>query len=117
MVNIRRTLDVAKSKGVIEEDAYWATLAIAKKLFYRDRTYAHILENLKDMGFLQAAGALEAWIPLNRQDLKRQDAILLLQTMSQPDMPMVATVPYEFQDTEFWRTMKKQIDDEVTHEH
>lgn len=109
MASIRKTLAAAHAQSVIGKDVYDAALSIAKSLFYRDRTYSNILEKLK----ASDAKDLSAWLEQGKIDLKKQDAIELLRRMKIDQPFRQHPVSYEFEDTEFWRAMKQEIDKDL----
>ena len=82
MVNIRATLDRAADLRVIQRRSRDALAAIAKALPFSDRCYPRLLaaagaehQDGTDLG------ALEAWLPDGRIDLKRADALEMLGAM------------------------------------
>ncbi|RYZ09170.1 MAG: hypothetical protein EOO73_05260 [Myxococcales bacterium] len=79
MVNIRATLARAFAAGVIEERTRASLLALAKRAFYPDRHYAELLRLARASGLSAAElQRLEGWLPSNRVDQKRADALELL---------------------------------------
>src|SRR4029077_21255418 len=75
MVNIRATLDDAARLGVLAPEVAARLTAIAKSLFYKERTYDAVLQRAASSGL--PVGALRdfaAWLPSNRIDQKRRDA-------------------------------------------
>jgi hypothetical protein len=112
MVNIRETLEAAKVEGVISDTAFWAAVASAKTLFYRDRNYNAVLTGLRAIDGLQDdADRLATWLPDHKINLKKQDALRLLHEIRDSQDTKPNTVQYQFQDTQFWRTMKQQIEE------
>jgi hypothetical protein len=79
MVNIRATSDEAVRAGVLAPDLAAQLTAIAKSLFYKERTYDAVLQRAAASGL--AAAPLRdfaGWLPSNRIDQKRRDADALL---------------------------------------
>ena len=82
MVTIRATFDEAARAGVLAPEVAAQLTAVAKSLFYKERTYEAVLERGAASGL--PAGllqALAAWLPCNRIDQKRIDAEALLATI------------------------------------
>jgi hypothetical protein len=79
MVNIRATLAAAARAGVVAPEAAARLTAIAKGLFYKERSYDRVLAAGAAAGLPHGAfGALAGWLPQGRIDLKRQDAAALV---------------------------------------
>jgi hypothetical protein len=79
MVNIRATLDAALCGGVVAGDLADRLTAIAKGLFYKERSWEVVLERAATAGL--PAGQLRAladWLPSGRIDRKRLDAEAML---------------------------------------
>lgn len=82
MVNIRATLDLASREQIINRSQQKALLTAAKNTFYKKRSWRSLMENLQGSisDELSTKQFLE-WVQLNKLDLKKQDAIQLLQTI------------------------------------
>ena len=79
MVNIRATFDEAARIGVLTPDIAAQLTAIAKSLFYKERTYDAVMARATACGLpATALRDLAAWLPSNRIDQKRRDADALL---------------------------------------
>ena len=109
MVNIRATLAAALHDAV--DTALAAALtAIAKALFYKERTYPAIIAAARASG-LDAAGLarFEAWLPSGRTDRKRLDALEMVDALA----ALVAagtpplTVDYQLADTAAWQAARR----------
>ena len=105
MVNIRATLEKARAGGVLRAASHDALLRIAKSLYYPDRCWAHVLEVARAEGV--SAGELDLfqrWLPGGAVDLKRQDALAMLQAMRDflAGNPGPAKVSYVFEETMYW---------------
>jgi hypothetical protein len=82
MVNIRRTLGVAHEADVISDLVRDALIAIAKSMDYPLRNYGHVLRSAWNEGWpSDELVRLEAWLPANRVDQKRLDALAMLGLM------------------------------------
>lgn len=85
LVNIRMTIEVAKDAGVINPAQASAIIGIARKLFYPDRNYQNVVfESGKNGIILEIEKKkLLDFIKLNEVDIKRQDAILVLEKIKE----------------------------------
>lgn len=82
MVNIRRTLEKARIKGVIGSITRSVLTDCAKRTFYPQRTYSYILELGYQSGLsLIELSKLRSWLQDNRVDQKLNDAIDLLDAL------------------------------------
>jgi len=113
MVNIRRTLAAAASAGVLDADAAAALARIAKALFYKDRSYAALLERAGRAGLAAATiDRFAAWLPGGRIDQKRLDALAMLRLMRDR---LAAGLPpkrvrYHFEPSRAWDAARRAID-------
>lgn len=82
MVNIRRTLGLAHAVDVISDLVRDALVAIAKSMDYPLRDYGHVVKSARNEGWpSDELVRLEAWLPANRVDQKRLDALAMLDLM------------------------------------
>jgi hypothetical protein len=81
MVNIRATLERAVSDGVVDTGAANAISAVAKAQFYQERSWASVLANAETHVEGAALKRFSAWLPGGKVDQKRDDALLLLDSM------------------------------------
>jgi len=105
MVNIRATLKHARNEGVISEDTRAELERRAKGLFYPERVYPTILNIGRDAGLPDAdLTALSRWLPANRIDQKREDALEMLRRIEAfvSTDPPPKSVSYCFQHTDMW---------------
>lgn len=80
MVNIRKTLALATSDGVIDQTTHDRLIEIARQTFYKERSYRKLLADGRAAGLrLEIIAALESYLPEHKIDLKRLDAIKVLQ--------------------------------------
>jgi hypothetical protein len=111
MVNIRATLARACEQGVISAAIAAALVRRTKALFYPDRTVAALIHAATELGLttLEVA-ALERWWARERVDVKRADAIAMLERMaadaSEPAAPI--TPSFHFEHTEAWEEFLRQ---------
>jgi hypothetical protein len=112
MVNIRATVAHAEQRGVIGASTARSLLRIAKGLFYAERTYPTVLEIARrevDAGELQR---FREWLPSNRIDQKRLDAMAMLCEMRRllalDTEPM--RVNFAFEESLHWEAMRLDVD-------
>jgi hypothetical protein len=106
MVDIRRTLEAGCAAGVISDATRVSLTSMAKDLYYPLRTYRSLVQAGRDGGL--PAGellALESWLPDNKVDQLKEDALQMLATMNE-DAGSAAgdgSVPdFEFERTSFF---------------
>jgi len=111
MVNIRATLAQALARGIISEGTRRQLEAIAKAHFYPERVWPLIIRrgNLAGLPTTELM-ALEGWLPHQRIDRKRDDAVALIQAISEhlAQAPNLPSVPFQFEDTLLWQAMIRQ---------
>lgn len=94
MVDIRVTLAAAAEAGVIPLAEAIAVAALAKGMFYKDRTWRAVLQAA------EGADALAAWLPGNAVSQKALDAVALLRHLaSGAEAPAPA---FRFERTLIW---------------
>jgi hypothetical protein len=93
-VNVRKTFQIARERGIISGQTEEVLVEIGSLIHYPDRTYEAILQQWKDTNpALDDLHALEAFIKEDRVDLKREDAIQVLEKiteLSDSNKPFVA---------------------------
>jgi hypothetical protein len=105
MVNIRCTLAAAERAGVIGGPTRARLGAIAKALFFPERSYELLLERARAAGLPEAQLlALYDWLPTGRVDQKRADALAMLETMRNflAQDPAPAAAGFAFEHTTLW---------------
>jgi hypothetical protein len=105
MVNVRSTLARAELEGVLGARGRGALEAVAKGLYYADRSWPAIFATAAANGFDEAAiDRLRAWVPGGEVDTKRADAVAMLRRMRAhaEDGSPAADVAFEFEHTEWW---------------
>lgn len=105
MVNLRCTFSNAECAGVISGATRARLVAIAKVLYFPERSYGLLLERARAETFPEAQlAALQAWLPEGRVNQKRADALAMLETMRD----FLATDPppmrarFSFEHTTLW---------------
>jgi hypothetical protein len=117
LVNIRATLDKARTAGVLDEGSAAALVRITKSLHYAERTYAEVIERARDEGL--AESTLErwrTWLPSGAVDQKRADAVAMLHAMRsclevlRPGSGQAGTEPspvnFVFEDALWWNELR-----------
>jgi len=118
MVNIRRTLAEARRRGVISAKVRIELESIGKELFYPDRNYRLLLRVAADRMVSETQlKKLEKWLPTNRVDQKKQDAVAMLRAMHRrlTNGLKAKQVSYSFEHTVMWESAlqhsgKRRID-------
>jgi hypothetical protein len=102
MVNVRATLHAAADARVISDRTANRLELAGKKLFYQNRTYDNILAtaDIPDLPKDEIA-ALKRWLPENRVDIKREDALRLLRNLRlfMADWPGPMEVEWSLENT------------------
>lgn len=83
LVNVRATLELAVEKGIVVHETAGAILETAKKLFYPDRNYRSIVEECMKKEIIKPVEkeVLLVFFKNHEVDLKREDALLVLETV------------------------------------
>jgi hypothetical protein len=107
MVDIRATLAAAEQNGVITPSLAAGLIAIAKSIFYKQRTYPAILQAAAEHNLPQGAlQDLAAWLPTGKVDQKIRDALALVSAirahLAAGVTPLI--VSYRFHDTSYHRS-------------
>lgn len=111
MVNIRQTLRKAELVGVISTELRITLEKIGKKIFYPERNYSLLLRSASEEGESETELApLRQWLPENRVNQKRDDAIAMLRLMRQRQAQgfKPKDVSYSFQHTVMWEAAWRQ---------
>ena len=105
MVNIRATLAAASDAGIISRASHDALIDVGKQLFYPERSYTAILDGARTAGLPRdELEALLEWLPENKRNQKRDDAIAMLEAIGAfvAGDPGPKLVDYQFEETEWW---------------
>jgi hypothetical protein len=89
LVNIRATLEAAEKEGVLDASSHAGLLAVAKALYYPQRTYPLILDIAGDAIPPGMGAAFLDFTRYHAVDVKRQDAICALEYIRDRVLPLV----------------------------
>src|SRR3546814_17049799 len=110
MVNVRETLGAAVAEGVLSPDAARGVEQTAKSIFYKERTWEHLLDCAKGTVGVAEFDTFAAWLPAGRIELKQQDAKALVQSLRDlaagPHAPFHTDFVFEQHRTEERRARK-----------
>ena len=105
VVNIRASLQLAQEQRVITVAEKNILLAAAKNTFYKNRSWSGLLASTVELvGNESLSRNLEQWLGKNRIDLKKQDALQMLETMHRDlvDFPGKPETSFRFEWTNVW---------------
>lgn len=116
MVDIRATLEEAARSGIVSAEIAETLTAIAKSLFYKERSYEAVLSCCANFGLPAAPlRALAEWLPAGQIDQKRSDAEAMLDgirgLLAAGTPPL--RVAYGLAETAAWEAARRRVD-EVT---
>ncbi len=85
LVNIRMTAAVLLDGGLLSKQQAAGFIDIARKTFYPDRNYRKLINECEKNGIIDGSmiNALMAFIDKNRVDVKRQDAVIVLEKIKE----------------------------------
>jgi len=85
LVNIRMTIESAMNAGILNPGQGTAIIDIARKIFYPDRNYQNVIFECVKAGIITdiEKKKLLDFIKINEVDIKRQDAVLVLEKIRQ----------------------------------
>jgi hypothetical protein len=106
MVNIRATFRRALAEAVVTQPEHDALVAEAKAMFFPERTFPRILRAAGQAGMEPATlERVKAWVKTGYVDQKRQDAVLLLETIRDLDFSAPAAPPVKLARTNLFETL------------
>lgn len=87
LVNIRMTIEAAKDAGILDFEQGTAIIDIARKLFYPDRNYQNVIFESAKAGIITDIEKKKIFdfIKISEVDIKRQDAIQVLEKIKNFD--------------------------------
>ena len=114
MVDIRATIAAAAEDGILAAPLALRLTAIAKSLFYKERTYPAMLREAAERGLPRAAlRDLAAWLPTGKVSQKTADALAMIAAI-RADLaqgPAPIRVAYEFAHTALWEAARRRAED------
>ena len=104
MVNIRATLNKALNEGVIDSVQHAGLIEKAKSTFYKKRNWLDLLDCCESTEVVE-------WVNENKIDLKRLDAIAMLEQMAQDQASFDGNLEtnFEFEWTNVWDAAHRSI--------
>lgn len=119
MVDIRCTLADAERAGVIATATHTRLVAIAKALFFPERSYELLLERARAAALPEGQlAAFRAWLPVGRVQQKRTDARCMLETMQSflAQDPAPAAARFTFEHTTLWERVLAGVRPSTVHD-
>lgn len=119
MVNVRFTLERARAEGVIHDTLHQALIGAAKGIFYKQRTWPLIIEQVSKLPeHNSAVQALNAWLPQGLVDQKKRDALELVSEISElGELRQRFRAAFEFRSTHDWESIVKEWETLVAQDH
>ncbi|MEK0083293.1 TfuA-like protein [Benzoatithermus flavus] len=110
LVNIRATLAAAERAGVIDGALRAELESLGKALFYPERSWGALLAGARARALpAEPLSTLEAWLPANRVNQKRSDALALLEALRHRTAQPARPAPrFRFEPTEIWQRFVEQ---------
>lgn len=109
MVNIRHGLLLARQAGRISPEAESAIAELAKARFYPERSWRTLFRDAERAGF--AIEQLQSYIESEDPNLKRDDAVGLLRSISQQvEANSSPRSTFAFSATSYWRYAKDDVE-------
>jgi hypothetical protein len=114
MVNLRDAIERARERGIIGGDSRDALVGMAKESFYAERSWPRLLQMGKERGVdVNQLGRLSVFVERERPNLKRDDALLLLDHMRMElAVPSSArtTIGFELKSTVWWKRLCAEVE-------
>lgn len=107
-VNMLATLDEMRAAKLLSIVEWQSVVATARKTHYAELNYSTILNNLPVTN-LRRVQRLIAWANRHRINVKRQDALELVNWMKSPPTNLSAMHPWSFSETSQWRALMSEI--------
>ncbi|PZQ47045.1 MAG: hypothetical protein DI556_18515 [Rhodovulum sulfidophilum] len=105
LVNVRATLEAAVATRSLSRREAGALLDRASGLFFKELTWPRLLAEAAGLGWRPGrAERFATWLDGNRVDLKRADALLLVEAVGRAlAEPRPARPAFRFAETRYWR--------------
>jgi hypothetical protein len=116
MVDIRASIESAQADGIVTAEQGAALVAGSKALHFSERSFALLPAMARDAGAEpKTVAALREWLSERAVNLKRLDAMELLDRLSNPDSSLIAPLEARpvFERTRAWEALRSRIDNEV----
>ena len=113
MVNVRVTLEYAAQAGVIRSDVAAYLIRVAKRIFYKERSWPSIIEALNLHADEVDVHALTAQLSAMRVDQKKRDACAMMHAIKARLTSAIRrfTSNYCFAGTAAWKTYSEAFHD------
>ena len=107
MVDIRATIAAAKSANIISQRSADALLLAAKGTFFKERNWDVLIRTAADLGLKAQLARLTRWLPTNRIERKRRDALSMVEAMRRllGARPRPFRPRFKFQHTVYWQNL------------
>ena len=104
MVNIRETLALAETNGILAPESRRSLERFAKALYFGERDWPTLLAAAPSIGVAETElAAFRDWLPNGRVDQKRLDALAMLAAMQEsPGIGEPASPAFHFEWTYLW---------------
>ena len=113
LVNIRKTLQMAQERGIITAHTHQTLIAIGKHIHYPERSYESIIKQARiDVLPTEEIKQLETFVKNHRVDLKKEDAIKVLDKITElTNSGKAALIDFELNKTIY---MEELVDSDQT---
>jgi hypothetical protein len=114
MVNLRDALERARDWQIIEPKTCETLVRIAKGCFYAERSWPRLLQMGRERGLASdELGRLSEFVVRERPNLKRDDALLMLEHMRKA-LPLAQgerpTPSFELKNTVWWKRLCSEVE-------
>lgn len=111
LVDMRATFATASDAGVISQDDAAALVAVARSIFYKERSYDAVLDRAARSGEVGATvPVLREWLPDHKVFQKREDSRALLGAIAAGTLN-VAEPAFRFENTLLWDDWHRRLDE------
>lgn len=103
LVNIRATLERAEAEGVLTAAEAAEVLGHAQGIFFKELTWPRLLSDLSTSPAAETSERLGRWLPDGEVDLKRADALALIEVVARAlEEPAPERPDFRFAETRAW---------------
>lgn len=105
LINVRATVEAAVVAGIVRKRAADALVERAAAMPFRELTWSRLLAEARDLRWSKSQCArFSAWLPGGRVDVKRADALRLLEAVAAAAAGSHVPPPaFQFAETRYWR--------------